>query len=271
MTELADQGDLWHYMKRSGSRFPERRALREFVGLLRVLDRLHAQAAMHRDVTPLNVFVCADHHLRLGDFGIVKQGRGRGRVGTSRFAPWFVPPEVRGRDEPHWLSADDVFQVGQVLAMMISGQTERPLKVTEVSRLECADETKEIIQRCIAPRHNRFQTAREVIDAIRHGFTPLPRRHVSTIAGKNVVITGQLSILRREAVRLLTRAGAWVQRSVSKTTRVLLRGERVPAQLAGGVGGRKVLDARAARARGHQIIELRERDMRRLVKGWPAA
>jgi len=52
---------------------PESSARREIAGILQVLGKLHRGQLLHRDLTPLNVFVCEGRKLKLGDFGIVRQ------------------------------------------------------------------------------------------------------------------------------------------------------------------------------------------------------
>jgi serine/threonine protein kinase len=49
-----------------------------------VLGKLHRGQALHRDLTPLNVFVCDERRLKLGDFGIV---RSRATSAASRRTP----------------------------------------------------------------------------------------------------------------------------------------------------------------------------------------
>ena len=51
----------------------ESAARREIAGVLSVLGRLHRGQVLHRDLTPMNVFVCDRSGLKLGDFGIVRQ------------------------------------------------------------------------------------------------------------------------------------------------------------------------------------------------------
>src|SRR5437879_4783312 len=70
--EYARHGDLSAFLSRSGKGWSERLARREISGLLEVLGKLHRGQTLHRDLTPLNVFVCDGRRLKLGDFGIVR-------------------------------------------------------------------------------------------------------------------------------------------------------------------------------------------------------
>src|ERR1043166_5004849 len=55
--EYAVHGDLGAWLARKGPQ-PERLVRREIAGILAVLDVLHRGQALHRDLTPFNVFVC---------------------------------------------------------------------------------------------------------------------------------------------------------------------------------------------------------------------
>ena len=57
--------------RRAARAGPRQRSRREIAGILEVLGKLHRGQLLHRDLTPMNVFVCDEHRLKLGDFGIV--------------------------------------------------------------------------------------------------------------------------------------------------------------------------------------------------------
>src|SRR5262249_11810497 len=56
--EYARHGDLSAFLARTNKGWPERTARREIAGILEVLGKLHRGQTLHRDLTPLNVFVC---------------------------------------------------------------------------------------------------------------------------------------------------------------------------------------------------------------------
>jgi serine/threonine protein kinase len=56
--EYARHGDLRAYLARTGKGWRETVARREIAGILEVLGKLHRGQMLHRDLTPLNVFVC---------------------------------------------------------------------------------------------------------------------------------------------------------------------------------------------------------------------
>src|SRR5262249_16118305 len=69
--EYARHGDLSSFLSTARKGWSEKIARREIAGILEVLGKLHRGQTLHRDLTPLNVFVCDGRRLKLGDFGIV--------------------------------------------------------------------------------------------------------------------------------------------------------------------------------------------------------
>ena len=69
----------------------------------------------------MNVFVCDGRRLKLGDFGIVRQqSDGRG-ITVRTMAALTAPSEIIAGAAPKWQARDDVYQVGQLLAMIVKG------------------------------------------------------------------------------------------------------------------------------------------------------
>jgi serine/threonine protein kinase len=64
--EYARHGDLSAFLGRHEKPWAERAARREIAGILEVLRKLHRGQTLHRDLTPMNVFVCDGHRLTLG-------------------------------------------------------------------------------------------------------------------------------------------------------------------------------------------------------------
>ena len=63
--EYARHGDLSAFLRRGERHWTETTARREIAGILDVLGRLHRGQLLHRDLTPVNVFVCDDRRLKL--------------------------------------------------------------------------------------------------------------------------------------------------------------------------------------------------------------
>src|SRR6185295_6106656 len=146
---------------------------REIAGILQVLGKLHRGQMLHRDLTPLNVFVCEDRCLKLGDFGIVRQQSDVRGVTVRTMNALTAPSDILAGAAPKWQARDDVYQVGQLLGMLVKGDTAVRIRIDEVRRLACSDHLKEIVYRCIGERRKRYESADELIDALRRSPAPL--------------------------------------------------------------------------------------------------
>jgi serine/threonine-protein kinase len=256
--EYARHGDLSAFLRRTGARFTEKAARREIAGILEVLRRLHRGQMLHRDLTPLNVFVCDGRRLKLGDFGIVRQQTGGRGITARTLNASMVPSDLIGNAAPKWRARDDVYQVGQLLGMLVKGDAEVRLRTHEVRRLACSDHLKEIIYRCIGERRKRYESADEMIDALTHPPAPLRSGRLRTLRSVHLAFTGILTRPRREAIRAAKRAGAIVHGMPSTRTTVVVRGRPNAQQAAGRDAGLKLMEIKRLREKGHRITLLSE-------------
>lgn len=263
--EYARHGDLSAFLRRTGKGWAERVVRREIAGILDVLGRLHRGQVLHRDLTPLNVFVCDEHRLKLGDFGIVRQETSRRGVTTLTLNATMVPSDMLEGIAPKWRARDDVYQVGQLLAMLIKGDAGARIRRHDVRRLACSDELKEIIYRCIGERRKRYESADAMVEALTSPPASLKAGVVRTLKGAHLAFTGILSRTRREAMRAARRAGAVIHGMPSVKTTVVVRGRPNPLQAAGRAGGLKLMEIKRLRQMGHRITILNEAKFWRLV------
>src|SRR5207302_1687418 len=164
--EYARHGDLSAFLSRSGKGWTEPAARREIAGILEVLGKLHRGQTLHRDLTPLNVFVCDNRRLKLGDFGIVRQQSDRRGITARTMNALTAPSDILARAVPRWQARDDVYQVGQLLGMLIKGDARARMRPHEIRRLACTDHLKESVYRCIGERRKRYESANEMIAAL---------------------------------------------------------------------------------------------------------
>ena len=263
--EYAPFGDLSAFLERTGKGLPERNARREIAGILDVLGRLHRGQHLHRDLTPMNVFVCDERRLKLGDFGIVRQQSNARGITAHTLNRSMVPSDFLDGAAPKWQARDDVYQVGQLLGMLVRGHARERIRTTEVRQLACSDHLKEIIYRCIGERRKRYESADELIAALSTPPATLRSGVLRTLEGAHLVFTGILSRRRAEAIRAAKRAGAIVHSGLSVRTTVVVRGRPNPTQAAGRDGGRKLLEIKRLREKGHKITLLSETLFWRLV------
>jgi hypothetical protein len=263
--EYAPYGDLQAYLHRTGKGWPERSARREIAGILEVLGKLHRGQMLHRDLTPMNVFVCEGRCLKLGDFGIARQqSDGRGITARTRNA-LTAPSEILAGAAPKWQARDDVYQVGQLLGMLIRGNATERIRTPDVRALPCSDHLKEIVHRCIGERRKRYESADEMIDALRNAPAQLKPGVLRTLKGVHLAFTGILTKRRSEAAQAAKRAGAVVHGMPSVRTTVVVRGRPNAQQAAGSEAGLKLMEIKRLREKGHRITLLNETQFWRLA------
>jgi serine/threonine protein kinase len=263
--EYARHGDLSSFLSNARKGWSERLARREIAGILEVLGKLHRGQTLHRDLTPLNVFVCDGRRLKLGDFGIVRQQSDTRGITARTMNALTAPSDILARAVPKWQARDDVYQVGQLLGMLIKGDAHVRIRPHEVRRLSCTDHLKEIVYRCIGERRKRYESADEMIDALTNPPAALKAGVLRSLKGVHLTFTGILSKRRSEAIRAARRAGALVHSGPSRLTTVIVRGRPNPLQAAGRDAGLKLMEIKRLREKGHRITLLDERRFWRLA------
>jgi serine/threonine-protein kinase len=263
--EYAEHGDLSAFLRRGGRGFSETAVRREIAGILDVLRKLHRGQTLHRDLTPVNVFVCSGPRLKLGDFGIVRQ-QSDARGITAHTMNWMTAPsELLARAAPKWQARDDVYQVGQLLGMLVRGDASRRIRTGDVRGLACSDHLKEIVHRCIGERRKRYESADEMIAALRTRPAPLKVGVIRSLDGVHITFTGIFAKTRKEVAAAARRAGAIVHSGPSAQTTVIVRGKPNALQAAGRDGGLKLMEIRRLREKGHRITVLNETQFWRLA------
>jgi serine/threonine-protein kinase len=263
--ELAEHGDLSAYLRASGKGWSEAAARREIAGILEVLGKLHKGQLLHRDLTPMNVFVCAGRRLKLGDFGIVRSQSDRRGIPARTLNRSMAPSEIVEGAVPKWQARDDVYQVGQLLGMLVKGDARARVRTGEVRSLACSDHLKEIVHRCIGERRKRYESAAELIEALTKPPARLRVGELRSLAGVHLAFTGILSKRRSEAAKAARRAGAIVHGGPSARTTVVVRGRPNRLQAAGRDGGLKLMEIKRLREKGQRITLLDEARFWRLV------
>jgi serine/threonine protein kinase len=263
--EYARHGDLSAFLQRDGTHWTEASTRREIAGILQVLGKLHRGQMLHRDLTPMNVFVCDDRCLKLGDFGIARQQNDHRGITVRTLNTLTAPSDILAGSAPKWQARDDVYQVGQLLGMLVKGDAHARIRPQDVRRLICSDHLKEIVYRCIGERRKRYVSADELIEALRTRPASLKPGVRQTLKGVHLAFTGILTRLRRDAIAAARKAGAIVHGSPSARTTVVVRGRPNPLQAAGREGGLKLMEIKRLREKGHRITLLNETQFWRLV------
>jgi serine/threonine-protein kinase len=263
--EYAEHGDLSAYLQRGSKGWSETAVRREIAGILDVLRRLHRGQTLHRDLTPVNVFVCAGPRLKLGDFGIVRQQSDARGITANTMNRMTAPSDLLERAAPKWQARDDVYQVGQLLGMLVLGDAGRRMRTGDVRGLRCSDHLKEIVHRCIGERRKRYESADEMIDALRTRPKPLKAGAIRSLKGIHITFTGIFRKTRKQVAAAARRAGAFVHSGPSAQTTVIVRGRPNALQAAGREGGLKLMEIKRLREKGQRITVLTEPQFWRLA------
>jgi len=266
--EYAEHGDLGAWLKKKGAQ-SERFVRRQIAGILRTLHVLHRGQALHRDLTPFNVFVCASEQLKLGDFGIATHQLSRRGVTADAFNAMNAPTEIAWGKVRRWQQRDDIYQVAQIACMLLRGDIVSPMRSKDVRRLPCSDHLKEVIHRCLGARGKRYESAGELITALRQRPVQPSLGRLMSLEGKHIAITGFLSRPRSEAVAAAKKAGAVFQSKPGQLTDVLVRGRPNKLQIAGTAGGTKLMEIRRLAAHGHVVRVIGEKQFWKLAEQSP--
>jgi serine/threonine protein kinase len=225
VSEYAELGTIRDHLAATKQGWSPERARREIASLLKLLDQLHGAGALHRDITPMNVFVCKNKKLKLGDFGLARHVLAGKMVTASAFTPFFVSKRMAEGERRYWLPADDVFQMGQLLAMLLRGDADSLINLKDVSKLPCDDDLQAIVAKAICARRSRFATALDMLRALQ-GYDYPELQPLESLEGKTVVFSGPLSIRRFDAEVLVRQAGASIADQVTSRVNVIIQGRR---------------------------------------------
>jgi eukaryotic-like serine/threonine-protein kinase len=164
--ELALLGTVEDYLRKTERAWAERRVVREMRGLLKVLSSLHRGSATHGDLTPSNIFVCRNGLLKIGDFGIAFHFLSSKGSPVTAFNSGFVTAGHLESRHKYWLPVDDVYQLGVLFFILLSGNPDSRFLIEDVDSLQCGDLLKSIIKRCLGSRKKRFTNAQELLDSL---------------------------------------------------------------------------------------------------------
>jgi serine/threonine-protein kinase len=149
----------------------------------------HLLGVVHRDVSPPNIFLCADGTVKLLDFGIAK-ARGAGsktRTGTVKGKNAYMSPEqILGKPLDR---RSDVFALGAVMYELLAVKrlfhrdsdfltfkaiTEEPIPDIRDRRSDILPSLREIVHRALARDvAARYATAQDMADALRAAVAPV--------------------------------------------------------------------------------------------------
>jgi len=118
--EYLEGQTLSDVIQQTGGLSPQR-IVKIFDQLASALDFAHQRGLVHRDIKPANIFIGADDHVTLVDFGIVKALSGMGLTSTKAMigTPEYMSPEqIEGKSIDR---RSDLYSLGVVLYQMLTG------------------------------------------------------------------------------------------------------------------------------------------------------
>jgi serine/threonine-protein kinase len=246
ITELARQ-TVEDHLEEQGTAYPKGKAVSEVSALLKVLALLHSISAVHRDLTPQNVFVGANGSLKLGDFGIAKVLLPGKKVEATVGNWWFVNAGFKGRPK------DDVFLMGQLLAKLLTGNTSELKLTMPAVRPHCSDaRLLDVLEHSIGASNKRYPNAIEMLSALTRDEVDDGFGGIRSLRGKSVAFTGPLTVRRADAKLLVLQAGGRCCDDVNKSLDVLVVGGRSPHYIQSNKG-LKILAAEKLRKQGAKI------------------
>ena len=168
-----------------------------------------------------------------------------------------APSDIIAGAAPKWQTRDDVYQVGQLLAMLIKGDARARVRTPDVRGLTCSDHLKEIVYRCLGERRKRYESADELIQALRNPPAALKAGALRSLEGRAPrVHRHPVEDPRAKRSRAAKRAGAIVHGAPTAKTTVVVRGRPNPLQAAGRDAGLKLMEIKRLREKGHRITLL---------------
>jgi eukaryotic-like serine/threonine-protein kinase len=198
---------------------PTRKAVEYGVQIGQGLAAAHARSIIHRDLTPENLFLTSDGHVKILDFGLAKlteapDAGSEGDAAVTRTATeaglvvgtagYMSPEQARGRRAD---ARSDIFALGAILYEMLSGRqafegetaADRLSAILHHDPPELASAAGEpvwpglerIVRRCLEKDpEERFQTARDVAFALEALSVVSGTRPTS---GQGAVVKGKLA------------------------------------------------------------------------------
>ncbi len=171
--------------------FSEAETVEVMRSMLGILQFVHENGAIHRDVKPSNIMRHDNGQYFLLDFGTVKQvaqGSASGATmgsSTGVFSAGFAPPEqMAGRAV---YASTDLYSLGVTALVLLTGKL-NPVEIFDAYSnrwqwqpfVKVDPELETVLERLLEPTPNqRYKTAAEVIEALNQGQS-LPQTIVST-------------------------------------------------------------------------------------------
>lgn len=154
--------------------------------ILNALIACHGRNIIHRDIKDDNIFVASDGTYKIGDFGVSKALKDQSRAASIKGTPNFIAPEVYLGKE-NYDHTVDLYSLGIVLYRLLNNlrnpflptfpnaytsedediafEARMTGKIPELPNM-AKNELGEAILKAIKPRNERYNTAKEFLEAL---------------------------------------------------------------------------------------------------------
>jgi serine/threonine protein kinase len=178
--------NLSQLMREHGGKIPESIAERIVLDILSALETAHAKGIIHRDIKPANILLDKDGTAKVADFGLVKILGGDDRTATKRVTLTveglvlgtydFMSPEQKA-GKPVDLRTD-IYAVGVIIySMLTARKPEGRFSLPSEFIPGLSNKWDMIVDKCLQNLpEDRFQSATEVIQAIKEKKVPKPHK-----------------------------------------------------------------------------------------------
>jgi len=189
-SETGTPKNLHQLMKEHGGKIPENIAERIALDILSALETAHERGIIHRDIKPANILLDKDGTAKVADFGLVKILGRDDRTETKRVTLTaeglvlgtydFMSPEQKAGKPVDFRT--DIYAVGVIIYSMLTGRKpEGRFSLPSEIILALSNKWDMIVDKCLQNLpEDRFQSATEVIQAIKAKKAPKPQKAKKT-------------------------------------------------------------------------------------------
>lgn len=192
VSDFADGGSLEKWLKDNGGKASsEEKAVKITLQILTGLENLHQKGFVHRDLKPDNILIM-NGKFCLADFGITREVKSHSKATGTAGTMEYMPPEAFDKT-PSVTTQTDIWAIGTILQRLLTGglpypQDDQPSLIAAILMSEpepmpsnVSEGLREVVKKALQKqRGNRFQTAREMGEALRNSHlllnkTPKPK------------------------------------------------------------------------------------------------
>lgn len=207
--EFLDGISLKSYLQNNGGKLNVDSALQIIDSISSALMKIHSKGIIHRDVSPDNIFLCANGTIKLIDFGAARFSQDENKLMTIILKPGFAPPEQYEKinKQGPWT---DVYALGATFYYIITGKkpeesTNRKINDTLFYPHELDSEIPEYISNAIMKAaavdvNLRFKDVQQFVNALHQQKTVLPvdvekkkrkrMRNIGVLAASLLILLG---------------------------------------------------------------------------------